>query len=61
MSIKLRMQWLKGDFLTYLNDWDKELSAIPDLPAKEKQRMCLSKETLLGLKITGDTILAQTT
>ena len=56
----LLIQWLKGDFLTYLSDWENELSAIPNLPSKERQRMCISRETLQGLRITGDLLLEAT-
>ena len=46
-------QWLRKDFLNYFDEWDKEVAKIKGLKQKEKQRLCLSKETLQGLRITG--------
>ena len=46
------MQWLASDFLQYLDEWEREVGSMPG-PAKEKQRACLSRETLQGLRITG--------
>ena len=39
-------------FLKYLNEWEEEIDKLPGKKG-EKQRMCLSKETRLGLRITG--------
>ena len=47
------VQWLQNDFLTYLTEWDEEVAAIPGLKRSEMQKLCLSKETMAGLKITG--------
>ena len=47
------MQWLQNDFLTYLTEWEEEVAAIPGLKKNEMQKLCLSKETMVGLKITG--------
>jgi hypothetical protein len=47
------MQWLVDVFLQYLDDWEKEAAAHTELKRKEQRKLCLSKETLLGLKITG--------
>lgn len=46
------LQWLCTDFLEYLAKWEQEIASIPGLKAAEKQRMCLSRETRKGLKIT---------
>ena len=46
------MQWLKQDFLGYLDQWEAEVQQRDDTQT-EKNRMCLSKETLEGLRITG--------
>ena len=45
-------QWLANDFLQYLKEWVEESKHGPGTP-KENQRACLSKETILGLRITG--------
>ena len=48
------LQWLVDVFLKYLDEWEKEAADHEELPKKEQQRMCLSTETLLGLRITGE-------
>ena len=40
------------DFLSYLDQWEAEVQQRDDTPT-DKSRMCLSKETLEGLRITG--------
>lgn len=47
-------QWLLDDFLGFLSDWDEKSLGIADLTKKEKARLCLSRETLEGLRITGN-------
>ena len=49
----LLLQWLKKDFLGYLHEWEKEVDSLPGLKPNEKQKRCMSQETLRGLKITG--------
>ena len=51
--LNVYFQWLATDFLGYLDSWEKEVADQPGIERKEKQRMCLSKETLQGLRITG--------
>ena len=46
------LQWLKEDFIKYLDDWKEEVAELP-LTNKEKQKCCLSRETQEGMKITG--------
>ena len=46
-------QWLRNDFLTYLTEWEEEMASLPGLKRSESQKMCLSKETMAGLRITG--------
>jgi len=41
-------QW----FFAVFDEWEREVESMP-WPAKEKQRACLSRETLQGLRITG--------
>ena len=52
------MQWLSGDFLEYLDEWEQEISSIPGLTKSEQQRMCLSAQTREGMRITGMSILS---
>ena len=44
---------LQKDFLDYLDGWEKEVSERQGVSKPEKKRMCLSRETLEGLRITG--------
>jgi hypothetical protein len=50
----LSLQWLLNDFLGYLKDWENEGAQIPGLTRKERTQLCLSRETLEGLRITGN-------
>lgn len=45
------MQWLSKDFLGYLDEWEEEISRIPKLKKSEKQKLCLSAQTLEELRI----------
>lgn len=47
------MQWLKDTFLDYLVEWDDSADARTDLVVSERNRRCLSRETLEGLRMTG--------
>ena len=47
----LIVEWLKEDFIAYLNEWENGVKTLP-LSKKEQQRQCLSRETLEGMKIT---------
>ena len=47
------MQWLKGEFLDYLDEWEDDASSRDDLTKSEQNRQCLSRETLEGLRMTG--------
>ena len=42
------------DFLGYLDEWENEISMIPGLRQKEKAKLGLSRETLEGVRITGE-------
>ena len=44
-------------FLRYLNDWEVYVNNQLDLSAGDKSKMMLSRETLEGLRITGELIL----
>lgn len=47
------IQWLKEEFLEYLDAWERSVKARPNYKAVERKKMMLSTETLLGLRITG--------
>ena len=47
------MQWLKDNFLKWLDEWKEEVESREDLDAYEKERRQLSRETLEGIHITG--------
>ena len=52
-EIYTHLQWLENDFLGYLKEWKDSVAARDDVTKAQKPRMCLSKETLEGLHITG--------
>ena len=47
------MQWLSGEFLHYLSEWEKSVEAREDVDDAEKAVMLLSAQTSYGLKTTG--------
>ncbi|XP_065675289.1 uncharacterized protein LOC136091541 [Hydra vulgaris] len=47
-----RFKWLSKDFLGFLSEWEKESNSIPNLSKEEQSRLCLSKQTLEGLRIS---------
>eukprot|EP00731_Ephydatia_muelleri_P011895 Em0006g789a len=47
-----RLKWLKEEFLVFLDTWEQSVQARPGFSASEKQKMLLSPQTLLGLRIT---------
>ena len=49
------LQWLKHDFLGYLDEWEASSQAQEGLSQAEKNKLCISRETLEGLRITGGT------
>ena len=51
------MQWLKKDFLGYLDQWEKSVQARDGFKAGQKKMMLLSDETLTGIHITGSPML----
>ena len=46
------IQWLESDFLQYLKEWEECIEGC-DVDNAVKPTMCLSRETLEGLRITG--------
>eukprot|EP00731_Ephydatia_muelleri_P010470 Em0005g1056a len=51
-----RLKWLEEDFLGYISDWETYVKNIDGVSQKMRQKMLLSPQTLLGLKMT-DTYL----
>ena len=47
------IQWLKEDFVGYLDKWSKSVDVLPNISAKEKLKMKLSNQTMEGLRMTG--------
>lgn len=47
------IQWLQDSFMTWLDEWDRSVESRDDLSLSEKDRRCLSRETLDGLRFTG--------
>lgn len=48
----LSLQWLEGEFLSYLDKWKASVQAHA-VPATQKPQMLISRETTEGLHITG--------
>ena len=44
------MQWLKNDFLGYLDGWEALLNSNEELEKAAKQKMCLSRDNLEGYR-----------
>ncbi len=51
--LKFPIQWLSGDFVQYLDEWDQEIASKSQLRASEKQRLGLSVSTKEGLRLIG--------
>lgn len=49
----LFLQWLENDFLSYLAEWEESVATRSDMSLAERKKMCLSRETLEGLRLTG--------
>ena len=47
------MQWLKNEFLPYLDDWEKSVRERKGFTDAQKKRMLLSDQTILDLRMTG--------
>eukprot|EP00731_Ephydatia_muelleri_P028880 Em0020g524a len=47
-----RLKWLEEDFLGYISDWETYVKNIDGVSQKMRQKMLLSPQTLLGLKMT---------
>ena len=49
----LYTQWLQEEFLSYLDEWEQSVRQRDGFSASEKNKMQLSPETILGLRLTG--------
>jgi len=47
-----RFEWLDKTFLGFLREWEEEGGQVAGLTKDEQNRLCLSKQTLEGLRIT---------
>ncbi len=43
---------MEVDFIQYLDEWEKSVSSRADLEAADKQKLCISRETIEGLRFT---------
>ena len=51
-------QWLEKVFLGYFAEWDEMVHGRENFTATEKKKMTLSKDTLVGLRMTGVEIVS---
>ncbi len=51
------MQWLENDFFSYLSDWEKSVNERSGFTKTAMNSMLLSRETILGLKMTSKCVL----
>ena len=53
-----RLRWLKEDFLQYFTEWEQSVMNRPgNFTQKERRGMLFSHQTLIGLKISGHSIV----
>ena len=45
-------QWLI-EFIKFINEWKAETDQIPDLSQDLKSRLCISYQTIEGIRMTG--------
>lgn len=51
------IQWLEEDFMKYLTEWEDSVMRREDFTLPQKRMMCLSQETLEGLKMTSKRVM----
>ena len=44
---------MEGSFLKYIDEWESSAKRQGQLSAAERRQLCLSEETLEGLRMTG--------
>ena len=49
----LIFQWLKDDFLGFLQEWKEQCLSTPNMKKQEQLKMFLSIQTHTGIEITG--------
>ena len=47
------LQWLKDDFLGYLDDWENSVQKREGFSNKQKSMMLMPVETRQGIRVTG--------
>uniref|UniRef100_A0A1X7TYZ0 Uncharacterized protein n=1 Tax=Amphimedon queenslandica TaxID=400682 RepID=A0A1X7TYZ0_AMPQE len=45
--------WFTSEFLPYLKEWEEYVKSCTNKTARERKRMCIARETIKGLRITG--------
>ena len=53
-NIYYLLQWLEKDFLTYLTNWQISIKVRKDVTKAQMGTMCLSRETLEGIRTSGN-------
>ena len=53
----LAFQWLKEEFLGYLDDWERSVNNHEGFTAAQRSMMLLSQQTLEGIRTTGIAII----
>lgn len=54
ISVCASLQWLKEDFIGYLDRWQESVSKREGFSKTEQNKMMLSEETRAGLRLTGN-------
>ena len=47
-----RLSWLADSFLGFINKWKSDCDAQVHLSKSDRERLCLSKKTITGLRVT---------
>ena len=53
MIINNYLYRLEEDFLKYIDDWEGGVMGLKEVPYADRRKMCLSEETIEGLRIAG--------
>lgn len=53
LIILIHLRWLESVFLPWLKEWETEAKEHKEIKAEERNKLMLSTETLLGIRITG--------
>ena len=52
-----RIAWLRDEFLSFINDWKAEADSHTELSKTERSKLCLSKKTIHGLRMTAHSLV----